>query len=75
MSRLRQHKFARDMKRCAERCGFENVSVARLRRHPIIRGLVNGRAVSVVIPGTPGDWRSLANTLADLRRVAREARG
>jgi hypothetical protein len=74
MSRAGHHKFAREMKRYAERCGFENVSLAHLRRHPVIRGRVNGKAVTLVIPGTPSDWRSRRNTFADIRRAAREAR-
>ena len=74
MTRPRHVKFVRDAKRYAERCGVQDITVGYCRRHPIIRGRVNGKAVRVVIPGTPGDQRSWNNTFADLRRAAREAR-
>ena len=64
-------KFVREVKRYAERCGFEKVSVDYRRAHPVIRGVVNGAPVRIVIPKTPGDWRSRHNTYADLRRIAR----
>lgn len=74
MSRNCQLKFARDAKRFAERCGYANVSVGYLRRHPVLRGVINGKPIRVVIPGTPGDQRGRQNLYAGLRRLAREAR-
>ena len=74
MSRICQLKYARDAKRFAERCGYANVSVGYLRKHPVLRGVVNGKPVSMLIPGTPGDQRGRQNLYAGLRWLAREAR-
>ena len=74
MSRNCQLKFARDAKRLAERYGYANVSIGYLRKHPVLRAEINGKRVSKVIAGTPGDWRAGKNLSADLRRLVREAR-
>ena len=74
MSRNCQLKFARDAKRLAERYGYANVSIGYLRKHPVLRGVVNGKTVSMLIPGTPGDQRGRQNLYAGLRRLAREVR-
>jgi hypothetical protein len=54
--------------------GVRDVVVARGSKHPQIRFRINGDpAVQVFsVPGTPEDWRSPANTRADLKKFLRE---
>jgi hypothetical protein len=57
-----------------ERADIRNAIVVRGAKHMQVRFTVNGdQQRMVVIPGTPSDRRSAANTRADVRRELRAA--
>jgi hypothetical protein len=51
------------------RVGIHNVEIAHGGKHPQLRFVINGGPVHIFsVPGTPGDFRSPANTRTSLRR-------
>jgi hypothetical protein len=52
--------------------GIRDVAHARGGKHWQIRWSANGAARVYNVPGTPSDYRSVANTRADIRRLLRE---
>jgi hypothetical protein len=52
--------------------GIRDVVHAPGGKHRQIRWQVNGTTRFYSVPGTPSDYRSIANTKADIRRLLRE---
>ena len=70
MSQTKVLKFSREAKRFAEEYGFKNVTIGRLKHHPVLQGTINGRSVSVVLPRKEECVREKQNLLARLRRLS-----
>lgn len=54
--------------------GVHKVALERGGKHPRLVFTHEGKERSLVFPCTPSDPRSVANTLADLRRLLRNGR-
>ena len=52
--------------------GIRDYQLARGAKHLQVRWTVAGVLRMMTIPGSPSDWRSLANTRRDMRRLLRE---
>jgi hypothetical protein len=52
--------------------GIRDYQLARGSKHLQVRWTVAGVLRMMTIPGSPGDWRSPANTRRDMRRLLRE---
>ena len=56
-----------------EAAGVRDVEQVRGGKHWQLRWQVNGHGLRIcTLPGTPGDWRSVHNTRAEIRRMLRE---
>lgn len=66
-------KFSREAKRFAEDHGFRDVRIERLKDHPVLKGTVNGKSVSLVLARKEDGSRMKKNLQAQLRRIARGA--
>ena len=52
--------------------GIRDYQLARGSKHLQVRWTVAGVLRMMIIPGSPSDWRSPANTRRDMRRLLRE---
>lgn len=65
-------KIYKEIAAIAESEGMVDVKIVELGgRHPRLLGMLNGREICHVVPGTPGGGRGMANLRAQLRRLAR----
>jgi hypothetical protein len=51
--------------------GVYDYKLARGGKHPQLHWGINGARRFYVLPGTPGDWRSVKNVRSEIRRILR----
>lgn len=54
------------------RAGAKDVTLLQRTRHPRLQWVGVHGPRFYVLPGSPSDWRSLANARADVRRILRQ---
>jgi hypothetical protein len=60
--------LAQRLLQIARQCAVSNAEIVRLSRHPCLIGTHNGRPIKYASPGSPSDWRSARNTIAQFYR-------
>ena len=66
-----KHKLLDQICTTLKELGAVEINIERARHYKLYWLMPDGSRKRLVVPITPGDWRSDQNTLADFRRILR----